>query len=169
MGLSGDITASSFCKAASSRDKTIDDFSNEDRAKSLLHMISNDIGQLAYLYGKIHNCKRVKSVLTCASAITTSFYRWFLVVFSYVAIRKRCTRSRLALITGRRAQWNRYSCATKVTWEQSAHLCNRRDLSIQIFGAKILPPVLVTARKFQMKAGFYDWRSRDYLITLWFD
>lgn len=59
MGLSGDITASSFCKAATQKTKTIDEFSPEDRAKSLLHMISNDIGQLAYLYAKLNDCKRV--------------------------------------------------------------------------------------------------------------
>jgi len=62
MGLSGDITASSFCKAASSTEKSIGDFCKEDRAKSLLHMISNDIGQLAYLYAKINNCKNVRKI-----------------------------------------------------------------------------------------------------------
>jgi len=35
------------------------DFSKEDMAKSLLHMISNDIGQLACLYAKLHNLSRV--------------------------------------------------------------------------------------------------------------
>jgi hypothetical protein len=59
MGLSGDITASSFCKAATEKSSKIEDFSPEDRAKSLLHMISNDIGQLAYLYAKLNDCKRV--------------------------------------------------------------------------------------------------------------
>ena len=59
MGLSGDVTASSFCKAASSKTENIEDFAPEDRAKSLLHMISNDIGQLAYLYAKINDCKKV--------------------------------------------------------------------------------------------------------------
>ncbi|MEQ2185406.1 hypothetical protein GOODEAATRI_017878, partial [Goodea atripinnis] len=34
-------------------------FSKEDMAKSLLHMISNDIGQLACLYAKLHNLSRV--------------------------------------------------------------------------------------------------------------
>lgn len=59
MGLSGDITASSFCKAATEKSSKIEEFSPEDRAKSLLHMISNDIGQLSYLYAKLNNCKRV--------------------------------------------------------------------------------------------------------------
>ena len=63
MGLSGDVTASSFCKAASSKTENLEDFAPEDRAKSLLHMISNDIGQLAYLYAKINDCKKVR--LTC--------------------------------------------------------------------------------------------------------
>lgn len=37
----------------------IAEFSKEDMAKSLLHMISNDIGQLACLYAKLHNLSRV--------------------------------------------------------------------------------------------------------------
>lgn len=35
------------------------EFSKEDMAKSLLHMISNDIGQLACLYARLHNLTRV--------------------------------------------------------------------------------------------------------------
>ncbi|XP_076863923.1 4'-phosphopantetheine phosphatase isoform X6 [Brachyhypopomus gauderio] len=35
------------------------EFSKEDMAKSLLHMISNDIGQLACLYARLHNLNRV--------------------------------------------------------------------------------------------------------------
>lgn len=35
------------------------DFSKEDMAKSLLHMISNDIGQLACLYAKLHNLDKI--------------------------------------------------------------------------------------------------------------
>ncbi|XP_056887193.1 4'-phosphopantetheine phosphatase isoform X3 [Takifugu flavidus] len=35
------------------------EFSKEDMSKSLLHMISNDIGQLACLYAKLHNLSRV--------------------------------------------------------------------------------------------------------------
>uniref|UniRef100_A0A667ZXY3 4'-phosphopantetheine phosphatase n=1 Tax=Myripristis murdjan TaxID=586833 RepID=A0A667ZXY3_9TELE len=55
LGLTGDLIASSFGKSATA-DK---DFSKEDMAKSLLHMISNDIGQLACLYAKLHNLSRV--------------------------------------------------------------------------------------------------------------
>uniref|UniRef100_A0A3B3XDG3 4'-phosphopantetheine phosphatase n=1 Tax=Poecilia mexicana TaxID=48701 RepID=A0A3B3XDG3_9TELE len=55
LGLTGDLIASSFGKSATA-DK---EFSNEDMAKSLLHMISNDIGQLACLYAKLHNLSRV--------------------------------------------------------------------------------------------------------------
>lgn len=35
------------------------EFSQEDMAKSLLHMISNDIGQLACLYARLHRLDRV--------------------------------------------------------------------------------------------------------------
>uniref|UniRef100_A0AAQ5Z102 4'-phosphopantetheine phosphatase n=1 Tax=Amphiprion ocellaris TaxID=80972 RepID=A0AAQ5Z102_AMPOC len=56
LGLTGDLIASSFGKSATA-DKG--DFSKEDMAKSLLHMISNDIGQLACLYAKLHNLSRV--------------------------------------------------------------------------------------------------------------
>ncbi|XP_066546787.1 4'-phosphopantetheine phosphatase isoform X1 [Amia ocellicauda] len=55
LGLTGDLIASSFGKSATA-DK---EFSKEDMAKSLLHMISNDIGQLACLYAKLHNLTRV--------------------------------------------------------------------------------------------------------------
>ncbi|ELV14242.1 Pantothenate kinase 4 [Tupaia chinensis] len=55
LGLSGNLIASSFGKSA-----TVDkEFSKEDMAKSLLHMISNDIGQLACLYAKLHHLDRV--------------------------------------------------------------------------------------------------------------
>jgi len=59
IGLSGDITASSFCKAATTPDKKPEDFKPADRVKSLLHMISNDIAQLAYLYAQINSCKKI--------------------------------------------------------------------------------------------------------------
>ncbi|XP_076863917.1 4'-phosphopantetheine phosphatase isoform X5 [Brachyhypopomus gauderio] len=55
LGLTGDLIASSFGKSATA-DK---EFSKEDMAKSLLHMISNDIGQLACLYARLHNLNRV--------------------------------------------------------------------------------------------------------------
>uniref|UniRef100_A0A8B9HPC4 4'-phosphopantetheine phosphatase n=1 Tax=Astyanax mexicanus TaxID=7994 RepID=A0A8B9HPC4_ASTMX len=55
LGLTGDLIASSFGKSATA-DK---EFSQEDMAKSLLHMISNDIGQLACLYARLHNLNRV--------------------------------------------------------------------------------------------------------------
>jgi len=57
--LSGEVTASSFCKAATSTEKSPEDFQPADRVKSLLHMISNDIAQLAHLYAKVNNCKRI--------------------------------------------------------------------------------------------------------------
>ncbi|XP_023693204.1 4'-phosphopantetheine phosphatase isoform X2 [Paramormyrops kingsleyae] len=55
LGLTGDLIASSFGKSAT----TDKEFSKEDMAKSLLHMISNDIGQLACLYARLHNLTRV--------------------------------------------------------------------------------------------------------------
>ncbi|KAM3824396.1 4'-phosphopantetheine phosphatase isoform 2-T2 [Vipera latastei] len=55
LGLSGNLIASSFGKSATA-DK---DFSKEDMAKSLLHMISNDIGQLACLHAKLHNLNKI--------------------------------------------------------------------------------------------------------------
>ncbi|KAM5126660.1 LOW QUALITY PROTEIN: 4'-phosphopantetheine phosphatase-like, partial [Mantella aurantiaca] len=55
LGLTGDLIASSFGKSATA-DK---EFSQEDMVKSLLHMISNDIGQLACLYAKQHNLSQV--------------------------------------------------------------------------------------------------------------
>ncbi|KAM9521554.1 4'-phosphopantetheine phosphatase isoform 2-T2 [Guaruba guarouba] len=55
LGLSGNLIASSFGKSTTA-DK---EFSKEDMAKSLLHMISNDIGQLACLYAKLHNLEKI--------------------------------------------------------------------------------------------------------------
>uniref|UniRef100_A0A8C5C289 4'-phosphopantetheine phosphatase n=1 Tax=Gadus morhua TaxID=8049 RepID=A0A8C5C289_GADMO len=55
LGLTGDLIASSFGKSAT----TDKEFSKEDIAKSLLHMISNDIGQLACLYARLHSLTRV--------------------------------------------------------------------------------------------------------------
>ncbi|XP_042557851.1 4'-phosphopantetheine phosphatase [Dipodomys spectabilis] len=55
LGLSGNLIASSFGKSATA-DR---EFSKEDMAKSLLHMISNDIGQLACLYATLHGVDRV--------------------------------------------------------------------------------------------------------------
>uniref|UniRef100_A0A5G2RBM1 4'-phosphopantetheine phosphatase n=1 Tax=Sus scrofa TaxID=9823 RepID=A0A5G2RBM1_PIG len=55
LGLSGNLIASSFGKSATA-DR---EFSREDMAKSLLHMISNDIGQLACLYARLHCLDRV--------------------------------------------------------------------------------------------------------------
>ncbi|XP_040843732.1 4'-phosphopantetheine phosphatase [Ochotona curzoniae] len=55
LGLSGNLIASSFGKSATADGE----FSPEDLAKSLLHMISNDIGQLACLYARLHALDRV--------------------------------------------------------------------------------------------------------------
>ncbi|XP_014399276.1 PREDICTED: pantothenate kinase 4 isoform X2 [Myotis brandtii] len=58
LGLSGNLIASSFGKSATT-DHPAPEFSPEDMAKSLLHMISNDIGQLACLYARLHGLDRV--------------------------------------------------------------------------------------------------------------
>uniref|UniRef100_A0A452SNU1 4'-phosphopantetheine phosphatase n=1 Tax=Ursus americanus TaxID=9643 RepID=A0A452SNU1_URSAM len=55
LGLSGNLIASSFGKSATA-DR---EFCKEDMAKSLLHMISNDIGQLACLHARLHRLDRV--------------------------------------------------------------------------------------------------------------
>ncbi|XP_036316873.1 4'-phosphopantetheine phosphatase isoform X2 [Pipistrellus kuhlii] len=55
LGLSGNLIASSFGKSAT----TDQEFFPEDMAKSLLHMISNDIGQLACFYARLHGLDRV--------------------------------------------------------------------------------------------------------------
>ncbi|KAG8505477.1 Pantothenate kinase 4 [Galemys pyrenaicus] len=55
LGLSGNLIASSFGKSATADTE----FSREDVAKSLLHMISNDIGQLACLHARLHGLGRV--------------------------------------------------------------------------------------------------------------
>lgn len=64
VGLPGDLTASSFGKAVRSvtsgtNPNKTKAFSEKDIAKSLLHMISNDIGQLASLHAKLHGLKRI--------------------------------------------------------------------------------------------------------------
>ncbi|XP_032503563.1 4'-phosphopantetheine phosphatase isoform X3 [Phocoena sinus] len=83
LGLSGNLIASSFGKSATADTGTSHspalalggvwrppgrlpsallpppEFSKEDMAKSLLHMISNDIGQLACLYARLHCLDRV--------------------------------------------------------------------------------------------------------------
>lgn len=62
MGLPGDLIACSFGKAIhSSKDKNFNpgQFAGKDIARSLLFMISNDIGQLACLYAMMHNLKKV--------------------------------------------------------------------------------------------------------------
>ncbi|XP_062521302.1 4'-phosphopantetheine phosphatase-like isoform X2 [Corticium candelabrum] len=62
LGLPSDIIASSFGKASRSSKEDTETrgrFRDADKAKSLLHMISNDIGQIAYLNAKLHNLKRI--------------------------------------------------------------------------------------------------------------
>jgi bifunctional damage-control phosphatase, subfamily II, fusion protein len=46
IGLRGDVIASSFGKAARPSGSPVGDFRDEDKLKALLHMISNNIGQV---------------------------------------------------------------------------------------------------------------------------
>ena len=62
LGLPADLTASSFGKTVrGSQDEPVDktNFRDVDMAKSLLHMISNGIGQTACLYARVHNVSKI--------------------------------------------------------------------------------------------------------------
>lgn len=61
IGLPGDLIASSFGKAARTKNQgpAHDAVSEEDIAKSLLIMISNDIGQIAYLQSQVHGVNKI--------------------------------------------------------------------------------------------------------------
>jgi type II pantothenate kinase len=62
LGLPSYLIASSFGKATRSSKEdpeTCRQFCDADKAKSLLHMISNDIGQIAYLNARLHHLKRI--------------------------------------------------------------------------------------------------------------
>ncbi|KAJ4836196.1 Pantothenate kinase 1 [Turnera subulata] len=58
MGLSSTTIASSFGKAIS-RDKELEDYKPEDISRSLLRLISNNIGQIAYLNALRFGLKRI--------------------------------------------------------------------------------------------------------------
>ncbi|XP_077987718.1 4'-phosphopantetheine phosphatase-like [Glandiceps talaboti] len=61
LGLPGDLLASSFGKTVRNSLEQGEGagYSQEDIAKSLLHMISNGIGQIACLYANLHRMKKV--------------------------------------------------------------------------------------------------------------
>ncbi|XP_063430219.1 4'-phosphopantetheine phosphatase-like [Mytilus trossulus] len=59
IGLTGDIIASSFGKAARTDKENVPCYKDEDVARSLLLSISNDIGQLASLYCRLHQLKKI--------------------------------------------------------------------------------------------------------------
>ncbi|XP_078695396.1 4'-phosphopantetheine phosphatase-like isoform X1 [Branchiostoma floridae x Branchiostoma belcheri] len=59
LGLPGDLIASSFGKMVSAKDGEGQEFEEKDIAKSLLHTISNDIGQIACLYAQLHGLKKI--------------------------------------------------------------------------------------------------------------
>ena len=60
-GLPPDLIASSLGKVIASSKESSDrsEFSNADIARSLLYMISNDIGQIASLYAMLHRVKTI--------------------------------------------------------------------------------------------------------------
>lgn len=60
--LSGDVIASAFGKVMSysnNSDAATTNYSEADIARSLLYLISNDIGQIASLYASIHKLDKV--------------------------------------------------------------------------------------------------------------
>jgi len=61
LGLPADLLASTFGKAAQTAGDKDEPaaFSAADKARSLLYMISNDIGQISSLYAMLHGVKRI--------------------------------------------------------------------------------------------------------------
>jgi len=59
LGLPGDLIASSFGKAIHLAQDKVKNLSEADIARSLLYIISNDIGQIACLYALLHKVKRI--------------------------------------------------------------------------------------------------------------
>eukprot|EP00088_Acartia_fossae_P030687 TRINITY_DN3168_c0_g1_i2.p1 TRINITY_DN3168_c0_g1~~TRINITY_DN3168_c0_g1_i2.p1 ORF type:complete len:628 (-),score=114.81 TRINITY_DN3168_c0_g1_i2:357-2132(-) len=59
LGLPGDLIASSFGKMIQLSNDSEKKFSEADIARSLLYIISNDIGQIASLYAMLHKVKRI--------------------------------------------------------------------------------------------------------------
>lgn len=59
LGLPGDLIASSFGKVCPKRDSGENSCNEADLARSLLFVISNDIGQIACLYAMMNNLKKV--------------------------------------------------------------------------------------------------------------
>ena len=58
IGLPADIVASSFGKLVAKQDPAAG-LKQEDLARALLLMVTNNIGQVAYLNAQIHNTKRI--------------------------------------------------------------------------------------------------------------
>jgi type II pantothenate kinase len=62
LGLSPTVIASSFGKAIQHDDSNTDENSSmtdADKVRSLLYLVSNDIGQISTLYAMLHNIKRI--------------------------------------------------------------------------------------------------------------
>jgi len=58
LGLASDVVASSFGKLVSKRDPATG-LKQEDLARALLLMVTNNIGQVAFLNAQLNNCKRI--------------------------------------------------------------------------------------------------------------
>ncbi len=58
LGLTANIVASSFGKLVAKTDPA-DGLKQEDLARALLLMVTNNIGQVAYLNAQLHNTKRI--------------------------------------------------------------------------------------------------------------
>ena len=58
LGLTADVVASSFGKLVAKQDPA-EGLKQEDLARALLLMVTNNIGQVAYLNAQLHNTKRI--------------------------------------------------------------------------------------------------------------
>jgi len=73
LGLTPDIIASSFGKAATAENLEPGTFKNEDIIRSLMFMIANNIGQISYLNAKLHDCRHIIFV---GGFIEENIYVW---------------------------------------------------------------------------------------------
>ncbi len=76
LGLPPDIIASTFGKAIH-HPKASSEFTDADKARSLLYMISNDIGQISSLYAMLHKVSFHMNVFPCSIRLCFSRSRPF--------------------------------------------------------------------------------------------
>lgn len=97
-----------------------------DLARSLLFLISNDIGQIACLYAMMHNLKKVGQPRPSSRTIDNDrlehlfcFGRCTLAATFCATTRCRCTPCRTPSTTGAAVRCRACSCATRATWAPS--------------------------------------------------